>query len=219
VFALLLSHLCSLTAALVPFPEARSKLVSAVAKELETFDTQDEFTDSYVKDHGLVVKTDLASESVVATRTSEGHKIQISFRAEALEEPEQEEQQEEGEQEQKMPEHRFFVDIQSPSGKFLRLECFNSPQGELEVGNMWFPTSASPNPATTPQPTPEQELASARDGLRVEELSEEASQALFDYLEALGVDDDLAVYVSSQAQAVRTQAMIKRIENLKQFAQ
>jgi hypothetical protein len=87
------------------------------------------------------------------------------------------------------------------------------------VGNITFPTSVTADPATAPRLTEEQEAEAARTALRVEELSEEASQALFDYLEALGVDDDLAVYVSSQAQNVRTQAMIQRINKVKEFVQ
>lgn len=205
----------------IPFDEARSNLVSAFAKEAESFDLSEDFAESYAKDRNLSVSIDLPSESVVATRSAEGHKIQIAFRAEALDTQEnmEEEEQQQADEEDKLPEHRFAVDITAPNGKILRLECFNSPKGELEVGNITFPDSVTPNPATTPRLTEEQEAEAARTALRTEELTEEASQALFDYLEALGVDDDLAVFVSSQAQHVRTQAMIQRINQLKAFAQ
>lgn len=204
---------------MVPFPEARSKLVTVVAQEIASFDTSDQFVDQYSKDTGLSVAVNLDTETVVATRDIHNHKVQISFRAEALEPEQEQEQEQEEEESQKLPEHRFAVDITAPNGSILRLECFNSPEGELEVGAISFPSAVSADPATAPSLSPEAEANAARDSLRVEDMSEESSEAFFDYCESIGVDDDLAVFVSSQAQLVRTQAMVARLNKLKNFAQ
>lgn len=205
----------------VPFPEARSKVVSTLAAEIASFDTTDEYAESYAKEHNLAVTANLDAETVVCTRSNEGHSIRITFRAEALEteEPQEEEEGEEEDKQDKLPEHKFLVDVTNPSGSIMRLECFNSPTGELEVGAVSFPASVSADPATVTREAADKAEENAPPALRVDEMSDEASESFFTYLEGLGVDDDLAVFVASQAQLVRTKAMIERLNKLKQFAQ
>jgi hypothetical protein len=110
-------------------------VLTAFAKESESFDVSEDYAESYVKDQGLEVKINVEAETVVATRTSEGHNIQIAFRAEALETPEEEPQETEGQEQQqeedKLPEHRFMVDITAPNGKIMRLESGNRRKHKL----------------------------------------------------------------------------------------
>ena len=248
--------------------------MSTLAAEIASFDTTDEYAETYAKEHGLSVSANLDAETVVCTRSNEGHSIRITFRAEALEteEPQEEEEPEQEEDKQdKLPEHKFLVvrrhrqrrggslivwmkkkldgdgvllkcarawrdsdecllravscrslssqDVTNPSGSIMRLECFNSPTGELEVGAVSFPSSVAADPATVTREAAEKAEENASPSLRVDEMSDEASESFFTYLEGLGVDDDLAVFVASQAQLVRTKAMIERLNKLKQFAQ
>lgn len=204
----------------IPFPEAASGVVSAVAAELASFDTSDEYVESYTKDHALTVSANMDAETLVITRKSQNHDIRITMRAEALEQEEPEEDaKDDDEDETKLPEHRFFIDITNPKGSIMRLECFNSPQGELEVGSLTFPSSVAPDLATVSRADSDKADEAAPVALRVDEMEESTSSAFFAYLESLGVDDDLAVFVASQAQIVRTKAQMARLEKFKNFAQ
>lgn len=206
----------------VPFPEARTKLVSTLAAEIAEFDASDEYAESYVKEHNLIVATNLDTETVVCTRKSQDHEIRVSFRAEALEgeEPQEDEEEEsEDKQQNKLPEHKFLVDVTNPNGSIMRLECFNSPTGELEVGAVSFPTTVAVDPATITRDAADKADAEAAPSLRVDEMTDDSSESFFTYLESLNIDDDLAVFVASQAQQVRTKAMIVRLTKLKQFVQ
>lgn len=194
--------------------------MKAVAAELASFDTTDDYVESYTKDHQLTVDANTDAETLIITRKSQNHDIRITMRAEALEQEEPEEEAKEDEEDDnKLPEHRFFIDITNPKGSIMRLECFNSPQGELEVGSLTFPTSVSPDLATVTRAESEKADEAAPVALRVDEMEENTSTAFFSYLESLGVDDDLAVFVASQAQIVRTKAQMARLEKFKNFAQ
>lgn len=204
---------------MVPLSAARSSLVSSLSADLSTLDVSNEWTTEYIQQTGFAVKSNAENEGVIAERTVEGHQVRVTFRASDYNEPEEREEEAEEESEEPINEHVFFVDITNPAGKLLRVDCANAPDGELVLHSLSFPSSVSADPTTLPARKAEEDLPSSEGAMDFDDLNEASQEHLLDLFAAIGVDDDLALFVANQAQLVRTQKLVHDMTKLKEFAQ
>lgn len=220
----LLSHVCIhslIPTAVLPIGEARANLVKSLSEDISQLETSNSWIEEYVQANGYTVKTNVETQGVVAIRKNEGYEIRATFRATDYTEPDAENQPENSDFEEPINEHAFFVDITAPNGKILRVDCANAPDAELVIHGISFPDTVSDDPTAADAPirSNDEEAPMTEGALDFHDLEPASQENLLDLFESLGVDDDLALFVATQAQIVRSLNLQKDLTNLKTFLQ
>jgi hypothetical protein len=197
----------------------KTQLTSQLAEEIQN--VNNEGNSDYAKENNFDVQRDLATQSAVATRTApSGHKVRLTLRADEEmpdEDQEENEGQENNNEEDNYPQQVFVVEITNPSSnKVMRIDAYTHKSGELVVDNMSFPASSSslrdPTVSSDKAPMPEGQL-------NVDMMPSSMQETLFEMLEAVGVDDDLAVFAAELGEQIKSDQYSGELKNLQEWAQ
>ena len=188
---------------------AQNSLKDAINSEIdfEKENSYNEDEDQYIKNflaqNNWKIETTETNPLIKLSKKVEQYNISIHYEAKAVEEEQeqQEDQAEDGqqyqqEQEEESPHNNdFIVIVQNPKGKSLLLQM-NAIQGELGVISIIFTDNA--------EDYVRDKLAFYKNGEyqgpSFETLDETVQDGVMKFLEALGVDDEIALFIKTSSQ-------------------